>query len=260
MKLFEYIFREANKARLLKPIYDAYNTDENIDFDSLNQFATRFDNKFDWNSPDKKALFYKILSAYLAYNEKGGSRKERKNIIKQDINHLFKNEFGEKCVDKYDPNSELGDDIDVIILDELENQDWIFAVPLNHKAAVFMSSFNCGGQGGRWCIGMENTDYHWYEYICEHQDIFVLALRKDAYNPIYKNDIKYMLEIEPETNTDDVCWDQENNRNNYKIKEWKEKFGVTWNDISIALENYNVIQFFIDKYDQDDSSDDDYDY
>ena len=69
-----------------------------------------------------------------------------------------------------------------------------------------------------------------------------------------------MLEIEPETNTDDVCWDQENNRNNYKIKEWKEKFGVTWNDISMALENHNVIQFFIDKYGQDDSSDDDYDY
>jgi hypothetical protein len=259
MKLFERIFREANKARLLKPLYDIYNTDENISFDSLNEFATRFDNKFDWNRSDKKKLFDMILSAYNAYNEKGGSIKQRKIIIKQDISKLFKNRFGEKCVDKYDPNSELGEDIDVIILNELENKDWIFVVPLNYDVAVFMNSFNCGGQGARWCIGMEHTSYHWYDYVCDRQDIFVLALRKDAYNPAYKNDIKYMLEIEPETNTDDVCWSQENNRN-YRIPEWKDKFGVTWNDISIALENHNVIQYFIDKYDQDGPSDDDYDY
>ena len=253
MKLFEHIFREANKARLLKPLYDLYNTDDTISFDNLNEFATRFDNKFDWNSPDKEELFNKILSAYKAYIENGGSRKERKETIKKDVNKIFKEEFGDRCVKEYDPDSENGDNIDVIILDELENENWIFVVPLQHEAAVFMNSYKCGGAGAKWCIGTAANEMYWYEYICDDQDIFVMALNKNAYKGADENDIKYMLEIEPEPMRDDVCWNQNDSRD-VELPNWKEKFGVTWNDINEALVNHNIIQFFIDRYNQDNPS------
>jgi len=250
MKLFEYILKEANKARLLKPLYDIYNTDENVNFDSLSEFATRFDNKFDWNNPNKEELFNKILSAYKAYNENGSSRKERKNAIKQDVNKIFQDEFGDRCVKEYDPNSELADNIDVIILNELENENWIFVVPLQHEAAVFMNSYKCGGTGAKWCIGTKGNDIYWYEYVCDRQDIFVMALNKNAYKGADENDIKYMLEIEQSPMRDDVCWNQEDNRK-IDLPDWKEKFGVTWDDINKALVNHNIIQFFIDRYNQD---------
>ena len=80
MELFERIFREANKARLLKPLYDLYNTNDAISFDSLSEFATRFDNKFNWNNPNKEELFNKILFAYKSYTENGGSRKKEKKL------------------------------------------------------------------------------------------------------------------------------------------------------------------------------------
>lgn len=250
MKLFEYIFREANKARLFKPLYDLYNTDESISFESLNEFVNRFDNKFDWNSPNKEELFNKILSAYKLYTKNGGSRKERKDAIKKDVNKIFKAEFGDRCVKEYDPSSDNADDIDVIILDELENENWIFVVPLQHEAAVFMNSFKCGGAGAKWCIGTEDDETYWYEYVCDDQDIFVMALNKNAYNSAEENDIKYMLEIEQSPMRDDVCWSQEDNRE-IDLPEWKNKFGVTWDDINDALVAHNVIQFFIDRYNQD---------
>lgn len=250
MELFERIFREANKARLLKPLYDLYNTNDAISFDSLSEFATRFDNKFNWNSPNKEELFNKILFAYKSYTENGGSRKERKEAIKKDVNKIFQDEFGDRCVKEYDPDSEKGEDIDVIILDELENENWIFVVPLQHEAAVFMNSCKCGGAGAQWCIGTTDDNVYWYEHVCDDQDIFVMALNKNAYNGADENDIKYMLEIEPENINDDVCWNQKDNRQ-YLVPNWKNKFGVTWDDICEALVNHNIIQFFIDRYNQD---------
>ena len=75
-------------------------------------------------------------------------------------------------------------------------------------------------------------------------------LNKNAYNGADENDIKYMLEIEPENINDDVCWNQKDNRQ-YLVPNWKNKFGVTWDDICEALVNHNIIQFFIDRYNQD---------
>lgn len=253
MKLFEHIFREANKARLLKPLYDLYNTDDTINFEGLSEFATRFDSKFDWNNPNKEELFNKVLSTYKSYIKNGGSRKERKEAIKKDVNKIFQDEFGSRCVKEYDPDSEKGDNIDVIILDELENENWIFVVPLQYEAAVFMNSYKCGGAGAQWCIGTKDNYEYWYDYVCDRQDIFVMALNKNAYKGADENDIKYMLEIEQSPMRDDVCWNQEDNRE-IDLPNWKEKFGVTWDDINDALVNHNIIQFFIDRYNQDSTS------
>ena len=77
-----------------------------------------------------------------------------------------------------------------------------------------------------------------------------MALNKNAYNGADENDIKYMLEIEPENINDDVCWNQKDNRQ-YLVPNWINKFGVTWDDICEALVNHNIIQFFIDRYNQD---------
>ena len=95
-------------------------------------------------------MCFLIEGKYYEYTNENGfcDRGERKEAIKKDVNKIFQDEFGDRCVKEYDPDSEKGEDIDVIILDELENENWIFVVPLQHEAAVFMNSCKCGGAGG----------------------------------------------------------------------------------------------------------------
>ncbi|GHV83192.1 hypothetical protein AGMMS50212_05320 [Spirochaetia bacterium] len=55
----------------------------------------------------------------------------------------------------------------------------IIAIPLDWECAVFFNSFNCGGEGARWCIGSNATSYYWNDNLLDdHIFLFVYFVEK----------------------------------------------------------------------------------
>jgi hypothetical protein len=55
-----------------------------------------------------------------------------------------------------------------------QTREFLIAVPLDRQCAVFFNSFNCGGEGARWCIGDKEYDGHWRRYL-SGKNIFFLV-------------------------------------------------------------------------------------
>jgi hypothetical protein len=73
-----------------------------------------------------------------------------------------------------------------------ENDKFIFVMPLNYKACIWMDSFDCGGGGAKWCIGYEDSDQYYSQYYNDGYS-FVLAFNKQPTD--MNKDLKYMLQI-----------------------------------------------------------------
>lgn len=87
-------------------------------------------------------------------------------------------------------------------------QDWAFFYLKNQKAAQYADSWQCGGEGAPWCIGM--TDPEEYKITWEgnyRNSVFVLAIRRKG-KFLKKNDLKVMIEKTPEGQY--KGWTQEN--------------------------------------------------
>lgn len=213
----------ASKERFIKPLYDTYGIDgigltENeisyldkvsdlpeavikwVDSGSADKL------KLDWQTKDKESLWKKILTGFVNYKLSGGSRKEQKQYKKQNLYSLF---------DGYNVN----------LLKKLENDKFIFAQPLDYEAAKFMDSFECGGQGAKWCIGYEKTDEYW-EHYTESGTEFILALSKNPNSP--QDELKYMIEL-----GEDNC------------KAW-----VQYDDPDECILSYKFLDFFGHDYEE----------
>ena len=226
-KLFEYILQEANKDRFLSKLYELYNDIEesynedlaiqfyfvlgqnNIDPYNYYEPLLAFVNsnvadkyKLNWQQRDQRGLFKSIIEAFMYYLE-NGTKSQNKKLAKLDARKVFYNsglnvvESGEDC-----------SNADFIILNELEDKNFLYVGVLTHAAAVFCDSFNCGGVGAKWCIGTKNNPEYFAEYR-RNGSLFVMAFNKNSKAYDYK---KLMFDFRP--SLEPTIWDQENNSNN----------------------------------------------
>lgn len=82
-----------------------------------------------------------------------------------------------------------------------ENEKFVFVVPITQIGAEWTDSFECGGEGARWCIGTADDDSYWRDYI-DNGVWFILAMSKKSFLTIpekRKEDmLKYMIELSPD--------------------------------------------------------------
>ena len=162
-----------------------------VDSGAANSFLQK--TNFNWqnfvagkNDENGDPLYVSLLNAYFEYKEAGGSRKEKQDYIKKNPYEVFK-QSELKVIESGEKNT----DADMMVLPELENNDYVFVVPLTWEACKFMDSFECGGAGAKWCIGYEKSDAYFRDYI-KKGSLFILAFRKKH---SVKGEIKYMLEL-----------------------------------------------------------------
>ena len=120
-----------------------------------------FENRIDWN---KKNLTIKDFEAVFALSRM--SRRNRKNSIKMFNNYNCK------------------------ILAQTE--EFVILVPLDYFCAQFLTSFDCGGEGAKWCIGNKRTSSHWAHYI-KRESIFYFMYFFERH-PLFGK--KLMIEID----------------------------------------------------------------
>lgn len=245
--LFEAVYREANKARFLEPLYSVYKTvvhDCPIYSDLLDFINTHNELSFDWQSRDREKLFRNIINTYNDYKRNGGSNKNKKLLTYKDPNLIFtNNDFNLKYSKSKDEPIE--EDTDLVIYPELETDKFIFVTPLTYEAAVFMDSFDCGGEGAQWCIGQDDSIglEHWQEYE-DDGDFFILAFNKEKYrNKEDKSDnkLKFMIQMD-ETYT--KAWIQEDTPEDcIKEEKFKRVFGYSSEELLRAARNRNIFKF-----------------
>ena len=90
-----------------------------------------FESRIDWNNKNLKAQDFGEVFALSRM-----SRRNRKNSVE-----MFKS-YNCKILEV--------------------NKEYVILVPLDSHCANFLTSFNCGGEGARWCIGSEDA---WNDYI-----------------------------------------------------------------------------------------------
>ena len=97
-----------------------------------------------------------------------------------------------------------------------ENGKFVFVVPITQIGAEWMNSFECGGEGARWCIGTADDDSYWRNYIDEGV-WFILAMSKKSFlaDPKKRKEdtLKYMIELSPES-TGPKAWKQSDDPDN----------------------------------------------
>lgn len=171
--------------------------EEIIDFANSNAGANL---NIDWNKFPKQPELKKLVDGYYKYQDTG-TRKARASKKYVDPKSMFKS-TDLKCVDEGQDCSGC----DVVFMNSLENSDFVFITPLTHKACVFMDSFECGGQGAKWCIGQENDDSAWHSYTHGRDtSIFCLAYRKGH---AAENERKYMIQLSSNLNSTQA-WTQD---------------------------------------------------
>lgn len=234
-KLFEQILREASKARFLDPLYKAYSSKiENCpSFEDLLKYVDISNVVFDWQNKDREKLFNQIIDSYSQYIQKGGSIKDRK----QDAKNLFLSKSTTN-----EPGNAWG--YNFFLHDDLETDEYIFLSVLSYHAANYCDSFECGGEGAKWCIGTSNDETYWKRYIEDDKYLFVLAFNKKEYlnKNREKNQLKYMLAFDPESVEESKAWIQEDIEDLcIPCQEWKHKFGRSFNEILKSIDNAGVI-------------------
>lgn len=215
-----------------------------VDSGAANSFLQKVD--FNWQNfaagkTDKEGipLYVHLLNAYFDYKKAGGSRKEKKRIMKEDPVLVFENNpSGLKVVHE-------GSDVtgaDIVIMDSFETDDWMFVVPMNHKACIFMDSFDCGGQGAKWCIGTEGDDQYWKQYTVKNKEWFVMAFNKEP--DCADNEKKFMLQIQPGL----MFWDFDTlelqNQNYTTCEIWDQTDNTTSRSRSIKYVEETVMKKF----------------
>lgn len=193
--------------------------------------------------------FVDLVTAYAKWNKEGSTAQKKLAMIK-DPNLIFTNN---KMKLKVTEGPQLGG-YDMLHLKSLDNDDFIFYVPLNHAACVWMDSFDCGGEGAKWCIGQSDNPTYWDHYLME-DNYFVLAFSKKAYrvkNPEFRmvDTLKYMLQVHysgfkdgDSTSTTSQAWCQSDDPNEtVSSGRWPKKFGVSLEDLVDAIEDNYIKQ------------------
>lgn len=237
-KLFEQILREADKSRFVNKAFsfmfgpdflEEYGGDINgYNYNDIIRFvnSSAVDKyKINWQeAPD--TLYNDILDAYENYKSKGGSRSQQAKALKGDPKQFFTK------------NSNLINGKDYIFISSLENDMYYFVQPLSYKCCVFMDSFECGGEGAKWCLGYEKTDSYWKNY-CGNNDLFVFVFNKKEFtNKSNKeNQLKFMIELSTDRRSTQVWLQSDKQNETVKLRHIKEKFGYDANEILKAVLN-----------------------
>lgn len=215
IRLFEDILQEASKQRFIDKAYNniCCNPRRTVLFlsntksadkkmpakDSLIKWvdsgaADKY--HIDWNiinrsSPDEPGEFGKLVDAYYDYEAQSHQAKKTNPVL------VFKNSGLRYNTDENPDFKLLG-----------ETPEFIFIGVYTHEAAIFCDSFNCGGAGAKWCIGMEENMY-WDKYNTRGH-MFVIAYSKEFFADTDKQ--KYMLELYMEgQDFKAIVWDQPDN-------------------------------------------------
>lgn len=190
VKLFETLLQEASKARFIKELYqngatssyaskDIPSQDEMIQFyDKHNEVASTID----WNKKKDEAFFGDLLTKMESFSSKTQDKKNGRR--------LFDREGFEY----------IGED-----------DDFHYIMPLSYEACKFCDSWQCGGQGGEWCIGYEK-DRRYYDNYSKHS-VFALAFSKNPH--IEMNKLKFMIQFEQRDSflrPEVIPWDQLDNK------------------------------------------------
>jgi len=141
---------------------------------------SNLENKIDWNN---KSLTINDFRQVMKSVET--SRSAKKAEVKADLRVAF---------DDYVKNGEAHV--------WFANDKLILVSPLSWACAQFMDSYNCYGEGAKWCIGKENDPQHWNDYVCEKRQQFIML-----YDAVEKT--KFMIERSNEEYYD--IWDAKDN-------------------------------------------------
>lgn len=119
-----------------------------------------YENKIDWNKWKTltKADFDAVIE--LAKNSKRAQKEKERQSSSVDPKSFFKNINGRRFA----------------IVDE--DEDWLYVAPLNYKAAVFCDSQECGGAPAKWCIGYQQENTYWNNYVSNGSK-FLMVFSKD---------------------------------------------------------------------------------
>lgn len=235
-RLFESLLQE-NKDRFIDKAFATAYGDGDFDedyADSVKKFANSSavgKYKIDWQqSPDK--LFTAICSAYNDYISKGGSRSQRAKASRKDPKTLF-----ERAPLKAVHAGEDTSGADLAILDSLENDEFVFVCPLTWKACIWLDSFECGGQGAKWCLGWKDNDTYWKNYTSQG-DLFVMAFSKTEFaEPSGEADkLKFMVELAPSNKAGSTqVWLQSDSKDStLRGSAAKKLLGHSFNDLAAA--------------------------
>lgn len=187
---YKNILTEADKSRFIKPIYSDIESRWNGAVPS-EEDLTKFANN---GAADK----YKVNWPKLA-----NDLDEQDRLIDS-----YKAWLKNKEADA-DPKTQfIKRPKDFIILGEIDN--WLFVGVLSYNGAKYCDSFNCHGNGAKWCIGYKKTNRYWLQYTSENvpHSVFVLALDKDNFAG---DNCKYMLQLKTRDHVECrelLAWDQ----------------------------------------------------
>jgi hypothetical protein len=113
-----------------------------------------YENRIDWNN---RCLAYQDFERVFSLAENSSRKIKRKT--KDNPYLLFRNH-----------NCEI----------IRQTDDFLTVVPLDWECAVFFNSFDCGGEGARWCIGESDDASQWNSYLADKNILFlVFFINKD---------------------------------------------------------------------------------
>ena len=147
MKLFEYILREADKSRFLKPLWDQFSDqleDNNITYEELLSFVNKDDpllkqqfemRGINWQKKGSDAMLWvAIISAFNARKETNKQKEIEKAAYKAgDVLSMIKSEKMLYLAGE----TEEATDCDFVHLPELDNDKFTFIVPMTWDACRF---------------------------------------------------------------------------------------------------------------------------
>jgi len=113
-----------------------------------------------------------------------------------------------------------------------QTKDFIIVIPLDWHCAVFLNSFNCGGEGAKWCIGSKDSETNWDEYMAQGNIFYFIYFFKR--HPIFGKKII----IEMSGNCKPQFYTQKDSRHDFDLLAnylYDRMFRKKKNDSTLAL-------------------------
>ena len=148
MNLLEQFLREKKDRFINNLITTEKEKEEMIKFFDKHR---NLESKIDWNL-NKRELKWAILDLMDKTNTTSKTNIKKK-IKAGDLSAQFKGR--DDCKILYQTNTD------------------IYVAPLAHSAVVFMNSFDCFGNGAKWCIGETDNPRHWNTYTEQKNLMFI---------------------------------------------------------------------------------------
>ena len=111
-----------------------------------------YESKFDWQKKDIKFEDFESIM-----QSQAESKSNIKNLSRtSDLTAVW--------------NARKEKDFEILWYDKTD----IYVTPLSHECCVFMNSFDCYGTGAQWCIGTEDKNIYWKDYVMKNNFSIIL--------------------------------------------------------------------------------------